>query len=52
MTPDMYKALIIGGVLSVFLAMSQCAYQDELDEAAYCAEMVEQGAWPEEVCHD
>lgn len=50
MSDNMKAALIALAVLASFIPVSCMSYQDAVDEAAHCAEMVEAGAWPEEVC--
>lgn len=45
------KKLIAGLlVLAAFGLVGQMDYEDELAQHAHCLDMVEQGAWPAEVC--
>lgn len=37
-------------LLALFGIVGQMDYEDELAQHAHCLDMVEQGAWPSEVC--
>lgn len=44
------KLLAAVFVWALLLIVGAMDYQDEVDQAAHCASMVEQGAWPQAVC--
>lgn len=43
-------AAVILLLLALFGLVGQMDYEDELAQHVHCLDMVEQGAWPAEVC--